>query len=358
MGLYGIVLTNFHQFFLRIHDLFQAEGSVILFEEINSEQSCLEKLETRQADLLIIYHSPPSINAPNFLRLYRAHHFSGQVLVIIPPKYEQDANQCIIEEAFGYLIDNLGLDEALAHLIRRKLPSLIPSRSGSGEEFPSLTYEKLTILDRISSYVAHELKNPFTTINNALYFLKKKISEQSDPIFQKYLSIIETEIILSNRFLSNLVCITQEPILNLSAVDLAELIQKVLEQLPISKKITIAFASDSILGPIFIDREQIEMAFLQIIRNALQAMPEGGELTIQLVDKQEGIEVLIVDQGGGIKESDLTQVFEPFFTTKPRRVGLGLTFAKKIIEAHQGHISFESVFGQGTKCILFLPKRR
>jgi|GEM_PF-3528741 len=215
--------------------------------------------------------------------------------------------------------------------------------------------EKLRILDRVTSFVAHELKNPFTTINNALYFLQKKIPDQADPIFQKYLHIIEHEINNANRFLSTLLSITRKSPLNPVPSQINEILKETIHQIPISQKVKVTLNLDPLIPISLIDPEQIQIAFSQVVRNAIQAMPEGGELTIQTSWVQKKIEITITDQGEGIDPNHLPHITEAFFTTKPRNIGLGLTITQRIIEAHRGQILFESVLGQGTKCTIVLP---
>lgn len=187
-------------------------------------------------------------------------------------------------------------------------------------------------------------------------FLQKKIPDQADPIFQKYIQIIENEISGSNKFLSNLQSITRKTPLNPVPLQINELLKETIRQIPLSQKIKAVFHLDPLIPISLIDPEQIQTAFSQVIRNAIQAMPEGGELTIQTAYAQKVAEIHIIDQGAGIKPDHLAHIFEAFFTTKARNVGLGLTIAQKIIESHGGQIFFESTPGQGTKCTILLPQ--
>ena len=130
-----------------------------------------------------------------------------------------------------------------------------------------------------------------------------------------------------------------------------------MNQIPLSKKITFHFQPDSNIPLNLFDIELIKFAFLHIIRNAMQAMPDGGNLIVRTIYGNSMIIIDIIDQGIGIEKEYLPHIFDVFFSTKTRNTGLGLTFAKIIIESHGGEISFESTPHQGTKCTIFFPVR-
>lgn len=375
-NLSGIIVADSEQFIKKIVTPLHLQNVQLRLDVAESEDSCLRKLESHPFDILVAYHHPPSIDILRLTRVVTSRHFPVEILVIAPAGHEESLNQCIMEGAFAYFIDMSNRYEVIPHLINRMIQSLtgqgraggdrtgqvsqIAHREGEpshGEDLSSLTYQdKLKILDRLTSFISHELKNPFTTINNALYFLQKKISEhQTDPVFQKYIQIIENEINSSNRFLSTLLSITRKIPLNQVPLQVNEILTETVRQIPISQKIKPVFELDPLIPISLIDPEQIQAAFSQIIRNAIQAMPEGGGLTIRTAYAQKVIEVHIIDQGEGINPNHLPHIFEAFFTTKTRNIGLGLTITQRIIEAHGGQILIDSTPGQGTKCTILLP---
>ena len=356
MNCYGILIADSDQYITKIIDTLKAANIQLELDPAKSEQECLKKLELKPTDIIIIYHHPPSINALRLIRTIHSTHFSGKILVIALPIDEKIANQSIIEGAFAYFIDTLDNYQAIVHLVKRMLQYLKFSQKSN--DFSLSFEEKLKFLERFTSFVSHELKNSFTTIHNALYFLKKKIPDNTaDPIFQKYIPIIQNEIIHSNKFLSNLITLTKKKPVNLSISQINDILREVVNQIPLSKKITLIFQLDPGIPLNLIDTEPIQFAFLHVIRNAIQAMPEGGNLTIKTAYKNQMIEIQIIDQGVGIQKDYLPHIFDVFFTTKTRNVGLGLTFAKIIIEAHGGQIYFDSTPGLGTKCSILLPQK-
>ncbi|MEW5802263.1 MAG: ATP-binding protein [bacterium] len=374
-NLSGILVADSEQFIKKIVPPLHLHSVQLRFDVAESEDACLRKLESHPFDILIAYHHPPAVDVLQLTRTVASRHFPVEILVIAPASYEEVLNECVMEGAFAYFIDTSRHYEVIPHLVNRMIQSLTVQGKGyaaaggqaeqtdrekgtadRGQDLSSLGYEeKLKILDRLTSYIAHELKNPFTTINNALYFLQKKIPDQADPVFKKYIQIIENEITASNKFLSTLLSITRKTVLNPTPLQINEILEKTVHQVPISQKIKVNLQLDSLLPISLVDQEQIQTAFSHVIRNAIQAMPEGGELTIRTAHTQKVIEIRIIDQGTGIDPNHLPHIFDAFFTTKARNIGLGLTIAQRIIETHGGQILFESTPGKGTKCTILLP---
>jgi signal transduction histidine kinase len=113
------------------------------------------------------------------------------------------------------------------------------------------------------------------------------------------------------------------------------------------------FAPD--LPPISLDRDKLKQAFMNIVLNAMDAMPDGGTLEILTLQGSDKVRIDVVDTGIGIPPEDLNRLFEPFFTTKSQGTGLGLANAKRVLEQHGGDIRSKSVVGQGTTMSLWLP---
>ncbi len=121
------------------------------------------------------------------------------------------------------------------------------------------------------------------------------------------------------------------------------------------RKILVVEGLDPSLPPIQLDPKQLRQAFLNIIKNSLEAMPEGGKLTVSTAQKDGRVEVTIEDTGKGISEENLGLVFTPFFSTKHGGTGLGLSITSHIVKEHRGTISFKSYPGLGTGFTIRLP---
>jgi histidine kinase len=217
--------------------------------------------------------------------------------------------------------------------------------------------KKLAAIGQLATAVAHEINNPLTNIS----FLTANISEMTDDteILKKLKEIsnqrkIATDIVQS---LQNFSC-KIEP--KLGIVNLDDSISDSIKMLEGSKLENIVVAKKLIpnLPPIRADPEQVRQVFVNLIKNAFDAMPKGGSLTISAALKgNNSIEIQFEDNGSGISQEDLPHVFNPFFTSKGvnKGLGLGLTICKGIIEAHKGSIDVESKEGRGSTFIVTLP---
>ncbi len=355
MNYFGILLSDSKQTIDQIYAVFDVSTIPFNLTIANSVESCLLMIESKKADFLIIHHHPQGIDSLRVMEELKLRNFSGNILVIVSPQDAEIANQCIIKGAFVYFINTSQEYQPLFPLLE-KIYSL---QSQKKESLSLSNNEKLMILDRLSSYISHELKNPLTTINNALYFLKKKSPEDSNHYLSKYITLIENEFNTIDKFLSRLISLAGEKgFLHLALHQINELLQETIHQFPVSHKVKISFQLDPQVPLILIDSEQFQFAVKHLIRNSTQAMPHGGNLIMRTIYADKMVEIQIVDEGEGINKDMLLKIFEPFFTTKSRHIGLGLTFAKIIIQAHSGKIELESVEGQWTKCRIFLPLKK
>lgn len=218
-------------------------------------------------------------------------------------------------------------------------------------ERKNIEKEKLEIMKRMSRGIAHDLRNPLSAISGAAYVLKDASSETKE----KMLSIIDKSILSSENMLKNFVDVDKEINLNLETNNINSLVDEVLSGLFVPDNIKIIFNKDE-LPLINTDKMKIERVFINIILNAIQAMPKGGEIYITTKKLKDNVEISIKDNGIGIPKENIKKLFTPFFTSKDKGIGLGLINAKRIIEAHKGTISVLSQEGKGTTFIIKLPQ--
>jgi two-component system sensor histidine kinase AtoS len=107
-----------------------------------------------------------------------------------------------------------------------------------------------------------------------------------------------------------------------------------------------------------VDKRQLERVFLNLVKNAVQAMPNGGKLMVTTKETKDFVEIALADTGVGIPEESMSKLFTPLFTTKAKGIGMGLAICKKIVEEHEGTIDFKSKVGEGTTFTIKLPKER
>ncbi|MEK6690584.1 MAG: ATP-binding protein [Nitrospirota bacterium] len=217
--------------------------------------------------------------------------------------------------------------------------------------------EKLAFTGRIAASIAHEVRNPLANLSMAVQQLKKgnKIKQEGF----KHVEIVERNIERINNLITELLNCARPAKLNLQPYDIHKVLEDLLEsdktKIDLQKiKVTKNFSSES---PVLkIDKEQIERAFLNLITNAIEAMPRGGNLTIITELKGSFFLLKVYDTGKGIPEEDIIKIFDPFFSTKPQGVGLGLSICYGIIVSHGGTIEVESELKKGSIFTISLPR--
>jgi signal transduction histidine kinase len=219
------------------------------------------------------------------------------------------------------------------------------------------TSRRLSASGRLTRGVAHEVKNPINAIVLHLQLLQTKL-QQIDPDTRRHMDIIDKEIHRLDRVVQILVDFTRPRDLHLENVDLRRLVDEVVMlATPDAAQHRVEIRSevpDSPL-PVRVDIDFVKQAILNVVINGVQAMPEGGRLTISTKRLQDSVVTEITDQGAGIPQEIQEKIFELYFTTKKSGSGIGLAQTFQVLQWHYGSIDFESVQGQGTSFRLRLP---
>lgn len=218
--------------------------------------------------------------------------------------------------------------------------------------------ETLAAIGTLAAGVSHEISTPLNTI---IGFIQLTISEMDDanPI-KGDMRVIEQEAMRCKKIVQGLLNFAKPQKHEERLTDINNIINETLlliEYQPSMKKIVIKKDMDGKLVLIEADHLQLKQVFLNIILNAVQAMPEGGELKIMTRNVNEGVEAVISDTGTGIPEEDRKKIFQPFYTTKKDGTGLGLSISYGIIKEHGGEIYVESDSGRGSTFRIFLPSQ-
>ncbi|HCS49594.1 MAG TPA: HAMP domain-containing histidine kinase [Candidatus Aminicenantes bacterium] len=220
--------------------------------------------------------------------------------------------------------------------------------------------EKLASIGRISASIAHEIRNPLTSVK--LNIQKLMQNEHLDEEEKEHLSISQEGIGQIEKFIKELLNFTRVSDLNPERFSVVQIVEESLKMMRNSfqeKKIVLEknFAAD--LPSVVVDGDKIRQVFLNILRNAVEAVEEGGKIGLALSRVKENgvarIKVRISDDGCGIPEKDWENIFEPFYTTKPSGFGLGLSNARKIVEQHRGSLRVTKTKGKGTTFEVRIP---
>ncbi|WP_028584375.1 two-component system sensor histidine kinase NtrB [Desulfogranum mediterraneum] len=219
-------------------------------------------------------------------------------------------------------------------------------------------HERLAAIGKMAGGVAHEVRNPLSSIKGLALLLKNKFQPGSKEQDTAELLIQETERM--NRTISELLSFSRPLPLHLEEVDIGELLARELELISaeISDshiQVSLELAPD--LPPVRGDRDRLTQVIMNILLNSLQAMGPGGELQLEAMPAGQpgSVEIRIRDNGVGMDEETLSQVFYPYFTTKARGTGIGLAISQKIVADHEGTMTIESQPGEGTLVCLHLP---
>ena len=219
--------------------------------------------------------------------------------------------------------------------------------------------EKLAAIGQLAGSVAHDLRNPLGAINNAVYYLKRKLDNselvQSNPKVAQFLRIVEDEVDHSNRIITDLLSFARAGTPTLAPASLHTIIQSALSGTEIRPDVQLVKQFDQDLPEVRADGDQLHRVFINLIMNAQEAMPEGGDLTIRTCRLNKHAEVEFRDTGGGISHEDMKKVFEPLFTTKVTGTGLGLSVCQQIVSKHDGTIDVASLPGEGASFTVRLP---
>jgi signal transduction histidine kinase len=214
--------------------------------------------------------------------------------------------------------------------------------------------ERLAAIGQVAAMVGHDLRNPLTGIKGAAYFLKKKLGLKMDEKAREMLELIEKDIEHSNEIITDLMEYSKEIRLELTETTPKSIVKETLSLVEVPKNVQVLDLTQS-EPKVKMDVEKMKRVFDNLVKNAVDAMSNGGKLTITSRESDGNVEIAFADAGIGMTKEIMEKIWTPFFTTKARGMGLGLAICKRMIEAHGGKISVESTVGKGTTFTVTIP---
>jgi len=225
-----------------------------------------------------------------------------------------------------------------------------------------LKAERLATIAETAAMVGHDLRNPLQTLANISYLGKERLKAMPCGAERQGLEdvcgMIGSQVAYMDKIVSDLQDYAQPLKPKLYATSLRQLIDDVLSTVSVPETVKVAVTVGEDFPKLMIDPLMMRRVFTNLVTNALQAMPEGGQLTITASQTEEVVLISVQDTGVGIPEEALPKLFYPLYTTKAKGVGLGLAVCQRLVEAHGGSITVESQVGRGSTFTVKLPVRR
>ncbi len=218
-----------------------------------------------------------------------------------------------------------------------------------------LRAERLSTLGLLSSAIAHDLRNPLNTIGLGLHWLQARLADTADDRVRQRIEALLRELRRSEQIIRTLLAFARTGEPERSPTDLSELVREVLGVVNLPDAISLELDLDHRLNRVEVDRAQLFQVLENLVRNAAQAMPDGGTVHVITRRVPGRCRISVSDTGPGIPEDLQESVFEPLVTTKSAGTGLGLALCRRIVEAHGGRIWVESAPGGGAAFLLELP---
>lgn len=348
-----------------VHEIFSS-----LRENMNSVMAGLEDgliLFTRDARAVMV--SPA---AEKFLGAPASHFLGKKVTDIFPPGHP-------MFEALhleGGELQDIATETDLETLNGPKRISIgVQEIEGAGERMGALVTlrdldsiesintqlqvsERLAAVGRITAGVAHEVKNPLNSMRLWLENLKELLPADTDGAAQQAVNVLDAEIDRLDAVVKRFLDFSRPMEVRLEPTQLSELLEEVLEVAqPELQRAGVGVARLIPIGipDVFVDRALLKQAVLNLVLNAVDAMPQGGLLQLTLSRRGDMAEITVGDTGKGIPLENRQKIFQLFFTTRPGGSGIGLASTFRIVQLHNGSIDFSSEVGRGTTFRIELP---
>lgn len=213
--------------------------------------------------------------------------------------------------------------------------------------------EKLTTVGQLAAGVAHEIRNPLTTLRGFL-----QLQQQNQVLNMKHNDIMMSELDRINLIVSEFLILAKPQAVHFQKKDVRYIVSDVISLLDSQAHLLgIVFNLQVTDEPalVYAEENQLKQVFINLLKNSMEAMSKGGIITIHLFLEGESVKIFIRDQGTGIPAEMLSKLGEPFFTNKETGTGLGLMVSQRIIQSHKGTLDIESIEGEGTTALVQLP---
>nr|WP_106783889.1 ATP-binding protein [Lysinibacillus timonensis] len=342
---------NVNKKFAQLYSMFKEFTHGIIISDLDGNiidlnETALKMLERDKCELVNLPHENIFSNFAN-ISLSKAKYFSelannGQATIEILNESQGRMQFLKFESKMNYSLNILFTsitDETERYSLKQKV-----------EE-----QKNLNTIGQMVASIAHEIRNPMTSLKGFIELLKLNTSEDG----KKYLSIMNSELERMDSILSEVLYFSKPIEREKEMISISKLIDEVLvlmKQQTVNSNIEFVFSSvPNCRDIVLANAHRIKQMLINLVKNAIEVMDSGGTITISLVNVEDMLRIIVHDEGPGIDEDILSNLFKPFFTTKSFGTGLGLPLVKKVIEEHHGNIYVDSKAGSGTTFTIQLP---
>lgn len=232
-------------------------------------------------------------------------------------------------------------NERLEDRVRKRTSEL---RSAQADLVKS---EKFATLGKVSGGIAHEIRNPLSAVKTSAYFLLNARNPSEEKV-REHLERIDRQVTVIDNVVTALSDVAKLPDAELESTDVAAILRQTVNSVGLPDRIEVDISLGEDIPQVLADENQIVIAFANLIRNARDAMSNGGRLSISATVESDCVLFHIADTGSGIEEANLKKILEPLFTTKARGMGLGLSITQAILEKNKGSLSIQTQLGEGS----------
>jgi len=219
--------------------------------------------------------------------------------------------------------------------------------------------ERLASMGRMAAGIAHEIRNPLSSIRGLAQYLRNKFEENSES--REYATVMINEVDRLNHVIQDMLNFAKPHEPKLVLIDISEIVShslKLVKSELNEKEVKVVFENNTSRVIALADSVLLTQVFLNLFINAVDAIDKDGLLQITLSEDDYSIFIEILDDGRGIKKENITKIFDPFFTSKQSGTGLGLAIVHRIVENHKGEITVSSSIGEGTTFTIKIPKSK
>jgi signal transduction histidine kinase len=222
----------------------------------------------------------------------------------------------------------------------------------------ALSNERLAAIGKMAAHVTHEIRNPLSSMGLNLELLDEELAESGRPEARNLLGAVQREVERLEHLSEEYLRVARLPSPRMEADDVAAAVREIAEfARPEIERAgcTLELRLDEAVPPALFDEAQLRQSLLNLLRNAREAMPNGGAVEVHVGAEGMSVVIDVADRGGGIPDDIRARVFDPFFSTKGEGTGLGLAITRHIVEAHGGQVTCEAREGGGTRFRIALP---